>query len=170
MEIKYYDIGLNLFTRSFPKPEKIISDAEEAGIKCILTGSEYEENELVNDFVKTHDVYGTAGIHPHASDDAKESDIDRIREIILKNPRIVAVGETGLDYDHMYARKENQLHYFRKLIDLAEELKKAGVDAEADVYHTDFHAFDMLRPEDEISRQAIAAFDGKFEYALQNYR
>ena len=124
MEIKYYDIGLNLFTRSFPKPEKIISDAEEAGIKCILTGSEYEENELVNDFVKTHDVYGTAGIHPHASDDAKESDIDRIREIILKNPRIVAVGETGLDYDHMYARKENQLHYFRKLIDLAEELKK----------------------------------------------
>jgi len=124
MEIKYYDIGLNLFTRSFPKPEKIISDAEAAGIKCILTGSEYEENELVNDFVKTYDVYGTAGIHPHASDDAKESDIDRIREIILGNPRIVAVGETGLDYDHMYAKKENQLYYFKKLIDLAQELKK----------------------------------------------
>ena len=56
----YYDIGLNLFTRSFPDPERIIADAEAAGICCILTGAEARENELVNEFVKTHDVYGTA--------------------------------------------------------------------------------------------------------------
>lgn len=48
----YYDIGLNLFTRSFPDPERIIADAEAAGICCILTGSEARENELVNEFVK----------------------------------------------------------------------------------------------------------------------
>lgn len=124
MDIKYYDIGLNLFSRSFPDPEKIISQAENAGIRCILTGSDREENELVNDFVKTHDLYGTAGIHPHASDTAEDRDVDRVREIIQSNPRILAVGETGLDYDHMYAKKENQLHFFRKLIDLAEELHK----------------------------------------------
>ena len=52
----YYDIGLNLFTRSFPDPERIIADAEAAGICCILTGSEARENELVNEFVKTHDA------------------------------------------------------------------------------------------------------------------
>ena len=61
MPYTYYDIGLNLFTKSFPHPEKIIEDAHAAGIQCILTGSEAEENELVNDFTKTHDVYGTAG-------------------------------------------------------------------------------------------------------------
>ena len=43
MDITYYDIGLNLFTRSFPNPEKIISDAEADGICCILTGSEGRE-------------------------------------------------------------------------------------------------------------------------------
>lgn len=48
MDIKYYDIGLNLFTRSFPKPEKIIADAAADGICCILTGSEAGENRLVN--------------------------------------------------------------------------------------------------------------------------
>ena len=55
METKYYDIGLNLFTRSFPDPEKIIRNAEEAGVRCILTGSEARENELVADFVKNHE-------------------------------------------------------------------------------------------------------------------
>ena len=49
MDITYYDIGLNLFTRSFPNPEKIISDAEADGICCILTGSEGRENRLVDD-------------------------------------------------------------------------------------------------------------------------
>ena len=51
MDITYYDIGLNLFTRSFPDPEKIIADAEADGICCILTGSEDRENRLVDDFV-----------------------------------------------------------------------------------------------------------------------
>lgn len=88
----YYDIGLNLFTRSFPDPERIIADAEAAGICCILTGSEAWENELVDEFVKTHDVYGTAGIHPHAADGAADKDLERIEEIILSNPKIVAVG------------------------------------------------------------------------------
>lgn len=41
--ITYYDIGLNLFTSSFPDPEKIISEAEAAGICCILIGSEAAE-------------------------------------------------------------------------------------------------------------------------------
>lgn len=124
MPYTYYDIGLNLFTKSFPHPEKIIEDAHAAGIQCILTGSEAEENELVNDFTKTHDVYGTAGIHPHSADEAKEEDVARIEEILITNPRILAVGETGLDYDRMYSRKENQIHYFKELILLAEKLGK----------------------------------------------
>ena len=42
MPYTYYDIGLNLFTKSFPHPEKVIKDAHAAGIQCILTGSEAE--------------------------------------------------------------------------------------------------------------------------------
>lgn len=78
----------------------------------------------MNEFVKTHDVYGTAGIHPHAADGAADKDLERIEEIILSNPKIVAVGEYGLDYDRMYSTKENQLYYFKKLIALGEKLKK----------------------------------------------
>lgn len=78
MDIKYYDIGLNLFTRSFPKPEKVIADAAADGICCILTGSEARENRLVNQFVRNHTAFGTAGIHPHVADEATEADLEEI--------------------------------------------------------------------------------------------
>jgi TatD DNase family protein len=150
--ISYYDIGLNLFSPSFPNPEKILEDAHAAGIQCILTGSDAEENEKVNTFVKTHDAYGTAGIHPHATDGAKDEDIDRIEEIVSENPRIVAVGECGLDYDHMYAKKENQLHYFPRLIRLAEKLKKPLFLHERDAADDFIRAF---AGHEEICRRSV---------------
>ena len=50
-----------------------------------------------------------------------------------------------------------------------ENLKAAGVPAEADVYHSDVHAFDLLHPEDELSREAVQRFNEHFEYALTHY-
>ena len=35
--IKYYDIGLNLFCKQFPEPEKIIEEAADNEVYCILT-------------------------------------------------------------------------------------------------------------------------------------
>ena len=46
------------------------------------------------------------------------------------------------------------------------KLRAAGVEAAVDVYHTDVHAFDMLCPEKDVSRTAIAAFERQFEKAL----
>lgn len=152
METKYYDIGLNLFTRSFPDPEKIIRNAEEAGVRCILTGSEARENELVADFVKNHDVWGTAGIHPHSADTAKEEDVERVRELVMTNPKIVAVGETGLDYDHMYSKKENQIHFFKELLDVAEETGKPLFLHERDAAD-DFIA--CFKGHEDLCRRAI---------------
>ena len=89
-----------------------------------MTGSEARENRLVNEFVQQHQAYGTAGIHPHVADEATEKDIEEIRRIVTTNPKVVAVGETGLDYDRMFSKKENQIHFFKELIALAEEVKK----------------------------------------------
>ena len=54
----------------------------------------------------------------------KSSDIDRIREIIKNNNKIVAVGECGLDYDRMFSKKENQIEALNRHIELAKELEK----------------------------------------------
>lgn len=106
--LKYYDIGLNLFCRQFQNPEKIIEDAAEQGVCCILTGTDPKENQKIDNFVKTHDAYGTAGIHPHNADRASQQDFAAMERIISGNEKIVAVGECGLDYDRMFSTKENQ--------------------------------------------------------------
>ena len=50
-----------------------------------------------------------------------------------------------------------------------ENLQKAGVDAQMDVYESDMHAFDMLKPELQVSKEAAAKFNLHFDYALKHY-
>lgn len=124
MEIVYYDIGLNLFGRQFPDPEKIIKEAGDAGVRCILTGTDTKENQKIDTFSRNHPVYGTAGIHPHNADSARQADFDLIERIVSSNDRIVAVGECGLDFDRMFSAKENQIRCLEKHIVLAKKLGK----------------------------------------------
>lgn len=50
-----------------------------------------------------------------------------------------------------------------------ENLQKCGIPAELDVYHSDMHAFDMMKPELEISRLAAKRFNEHFAYAVEHY-
>ncbi|MDE6232124.1 MAG: TatD family hydrolase, partial [Lachnospiraceae bacterium] len=124
MQVKYYDIGLNLFCKQFPEPEKIIQEAENNGVCCILTGTDNKENTKIDNFVKNHNTFGTAGIHPHNADRARQEDFNQIEQILSENKKIVAVGECGLDYDRMFSTKENQIRCLEKHIVLAEKLGK----------------------------------------------
>ena len=155
---RYIDIGLNLFCRQFRDPDKIINDAAEEGISCILTGSDMKENEMVNSYVQTHDCFGTCGIHPHSADSARPEDFLRIREIVTNNPKIVAVGECGLDYDRMFSTRENQLRCFDRHIKLAEELEKPLFLHERDAVK-DFIARMKQHPE-QCRRSVVHCFTG----------
>ena len=59
--------------------------------------------------------------------------------------------------------------FYAETLEYVKNLNAAGVEADVDVYHTDMHAFDMLRPMDEISREAAAKFNRRFEYAVEHY-
>ncbi len=57
--------------------------------------------------------------------------------------------------------------FYAETLQYIEKLKAAGVAAAVDVYPTNVHAFDMLYPDDELSRRAVAAFERQFERALR---
>ena len=48
-------------------------------------------------------------------------------------------------------------------------LQKAGIHAEMDIYETNMHAFDMMKPEEELSKKAAQKFNEQFEYAKEHY-
>lgn len=59
--------------------------------------------------------------------------------------------------------------FYQETCTFVDNLNKAGVNAKVDVYKTNMHAFDMMKPELDISKKAIEQFNLQFEYALQNY-
>ena len=125
MDIRYYDIGLNLFCPQFKHPDTILHRAEEQGVACILTGSDPRENRRIHAYLTEHPeitAYGTAGLHPHNADDFTDSILEEVRRIYMENPRVVAVGECGLDYNRMFSEKQNQRRTLERFIELAEEL------------------------------------------------
>ncbi len=58
--------------------------------------------------------------------------------------------------------------FFAETLAYVENLRKAGVEARCDVYHTDIHAFDMLHPELDVSKRAVKAFQENFAAAMKS--
>lgn len=98
--------------------------AEKAGVKqIIITGADFSnsaEAAALAEQYSNRGVYATAGVHPH---DAKIVDKGFPEEFIelLEGKRIVAIGETGLDYYYDYSPREKQKQVFREHINLAKE-------------------------------------------------
>ncbi|MBR4554183.1 MAG: TatD family hydrolase [Ruminococcus sp.] len=120
MKAEYCDIGLNLFSSQFKDPEEIMQGAHAAGVQFIITGSDMKSSIAAEKFVKDHDCYATAGIHPHNAERAEDRDFDKLGEL-LAGERVAAVGECGLDYDRMFSPREAQLRCLERHIELAEK-------------------------------------------------
>lgn len=157
MKIKYYDIGLNLFSSQFHDPEEILRGAWDSGVQVIITGSDMESSEKAAEFVKTHECFCTAGLHPHGADRAAERDFARLRELYSQE-RVAAVGECGLDYDRMFSSKEGQLACFERHLELAEECGKPLFLHERAAFG-DFSAMLSKRPE-LCKRAVVHCFTG----------
>ena len=59
--------------------------------------------------------------------------------------------------------------FYCETLRYVEKLQDAGIPARADVYHTNMHAFDMMRPQEPMSREAAKRFLEAFEYAKEHY-
>ncbi len=67
------------------------------------------------------EIYASVGVHPHDADSFNRQALDKIRELAVKN-KVVAIGETGLDYFRNLSSQDNQKRLFGNLIELAKGL------------------------------------------------
>lgn len=80
---------------------------------------------------KFDNVYATVGFHPNEVENFCQEDLSTIKEL-LKHPKVVAIGEIGLDYHYGTEFKEQQKKLFRKQLELAIETDMPVVIHERD--------------------------------------
>lgn len=99
----------------FSDPDGLLKNAAGAGVnKIIAVGTTLADSKKAIDFANAHkNVWATVGVHPH---DAKAI-IEGLQEL-LALPKVVAVGEIGLDYFKNIAPKENQIKALREQIEI----------------------------------------------------
>ena len=104
------------------EPAAVVARAGEAGVTRIITiGTDPTSWARTLPIVEEHDgVYGVAGVHPHeAAADFDAATLERL----LEHPKIVAVGEIGLDYYRDYAPRDAQSKLFIYQLGLAKRAK-----------------------------------------------
>jgi TatD DNase family protein len=115
------DIGANLTHPAFePDRAEVIERARKAGVaQIVVTGTTVEESRKALEL----GFYATAGVHPHHARDCGPQTIPALREL-AKNPRIVAIGECGLDFNRNYSPHPDQEKWFVAQVELGLELAK----------------------------------------------
>lgn len=86
--------------------------------------------ELAN---KYNFIYASVGVHPHDTEKTPENTIE-ILDDLLKNPKVVAVGEIGFDYYHNFSDREAQKYWFKKQMDFAADVKYPVVVHDRDAH------------------------------------
>ncbi|HMS23814.1 MAG TPA: TatD family hydrolase [Candidatus Saccharibacteria bacterium] len=105
-----------------PKPEDIIKRAKEAGVnKLICVGTTASDSELAVRFVADKpECFASIGIHPHEAEEHLNYDFDKFAELAEK-PKVVAVGEIGLDYYYENSSKSAQKQILIKQLEIAKK-------------------------------------------------
>jgi len=119
------DVGANLTHASFRDDlDAVIARAHEHGVtRLIVTGTSVEDSRQAAQLAEAHGLYATAGVHPHHARDCDDSTIPALREIAA-HPRVVAIGECGLDFNRNYSPHPSQEKWFVAQLELAAELGK----------------------------------------------
>src|SRR3954451_23627235 len=99
--------------------EDVIRRAAEAGVTRIVTiGTSIESSRRAIELAEKYPaIYAAIGVHPSFVEEADDDVITPLREL-AKNPRVVAIGETGLDYHRLPSEevaKETQVQVMTAL-------------------------------------------------------
>ncbi len=162
VKVMFIDTHCHLFKEYYEDLDSIVKKIQDSDImKVINNGTNGIDNKEVLESIKKYDcVYGAIGLHPEYADTVTEEDYKYVEEHI-NDPKVVAIGEIGLDYHYGKENRDRQIELFEKQLALAERLDKPVI----------IHSRDAT--EDTINtlkkhhvRGVIHSFSGSYETAM----
>lgn len=143
--------------------EDVIKRAREVGVsKIINVGCDEESSAQAIKMAKEYDfLYATVGLHPYDAEKASQEIFDEWERMILEDKRIVAIGETGLDYIKAEIDREVQKKSFRMHLELA---LKVGLPVIVHNRGADEDCFEILREFSDV-RAVFHCYASNLEFA-----
>ena len=127
--MKLFDSHAHLDDLKFNEDRKeLIEDISKSEVDLLISaGYSIEGSKSAMNLANEYNfIYATVGISPNDISQTEEElwkSIDKIKEMAVKNSKVVAIGEIGLDYYWNKENKEMQKLAFKKQIDIANELE-----------------------------------------------
>lgn len=110
-------------------------------------------------------IYAAVGVHPHSVDQLEKANggkavLDALEDM-AKNPKVVAIGEIGLDYYYEHSPREVQRMWFQRQMELADKLQLPIIVHSRDAAK---ETFDMIKASG-LKRGVVHCFSGSAEMA-----
>ena len=144
------------------QPDLYVKNATDAQVEVLIASfCEKDDIMLSTKFVEKYkNLYACIGYHPEVSNKIVEKDYEILEDMVKNNPKIVAIGEIGLDYYWNKDNKDKQREVFCKQLEIAEKLKLPVV----------IHSRDSINETYEILKKykvsgVIHCFSGSLEMA-----
>jgi TatD DNase family protein len=124
-----------------PDVSGTLARAHAAGVEqCVTIGCSPKSMAVAVELARDHaHVFASVGIHPHEARHLDDAMLEQIEQLAAApGEKVVAIGETGLDYHYDFSPREDQVIAFGRQIDLAKRLDLPLVlhirDAHADAW------------------------------------
>jgi TatD DNase family protein len=144
--------------------KNVLKRAKDSGVGNIISvASDPPSIDHVLEIIKMPSIYGALGIHPHEASLFSE---DLHRKIIknIENPKIVAIGETGLDFYYDHSPRNIQKEVFLKHIEIAKTHKLPLIIHVRNAYP---EAIELLTPHAHDINGVIHCFSGNLDQAKE---
>ena len=131
--------------------DQVLARAREQGVNAIINVGVDLESSRASLHIAQHypDIFTAIGFHPNRASVMKESDLGLLGELV-GNPRVVAIGEIGLDFYRKSSPRQRQLEVFQQQLDLAAKLGLPVVihcrDAHKELLLSLIHISEPTRP------------------------
>ncbi len=145
--------------------DEVLSRARAAGVDLIVNiGADMDSSARSVALAEQYpQIYATVGMHPHDAKDMQETDYQRLVRWAA-HPKVVAIGEIGLDYHYDLSPRPVQQEVFLRQLDIARQTGKPFV-----VHEREAHAdtFDIIRSAAKGLEGVFHCFSGSAETARQ---
>lgn len=158
----YIDTHCHISKEEYSNIDELITECKLKNVnKIIISGCELNNiEESIEISNKYENIYLSLGYHPSEASKITNIDIENLKNKIIQNKKVVAIGEIGLDYYWSKDNKEEQKKLFNCMLNLAEELNLPVVIHSRDAFQD---TYDILKKRN--LKGVIHCFSGNLENA-----